>query len=216
MRDAITFHHLVIGMTLQTDLGVKLPVFFGSCRAKGLDLMKIMAVVAGSGIRITLQNRLAVQGGHVGLGKIMTIAASGDDLCFVPFPGLMDMDIGVTIKTLDVIEHMDTAVMLGRLFFMTACALHSAGHLFAGFMEFQIGNFEMTTGTAVLTMHRIGKFLHADDVVVTLETFLGIYGDTACHSCARRQQQERQHHPKINPYTHNGSSLFYPDDNLTS
>jgi hypothetical protein len=175
-----------------------------------------MAVIAGSGIRIPAQNRLTVQGGHVGLGKIMTIAAGGDNLRFVPFPGLMHMDIGVTIETLDVIEHMDAAVVLGRLFFMTAYALHIAGHLFASFVAFQIGNFEMTTGTAVLTMHRIGKFLQGDDIVVALETFLGIYGDSACHSCAWRQQQERQYHPKINPYTHNGSSLFYPDDNMTS
>jgi hypothetical protein len=111
---------------------------------------------------------------------------------------------------------MDAAVVLGRLFFMTADALHVAGHLFAVFMTFQIGNFKMAAGTAVLTMNRIGKGLHGDDVVVTLETFLGIYGNSACHCRARRQQQERQHHPTINPYTHNDSSLFYPDDFMTS
>jgi hypothetical protein len=146
----------------------------------------------------------------------MAIAAGGDNLRFIPFPGLMNMDIGVTIKALDVIEHMDAAVVLGRLFFMTADALHVAGHLFAVFMTFQIGNFKMAAGTAVLTMNRIGKGLHGDDVVVTLETFLGIYGNSACHCRARRQQQERQHHPTINPYTHNDSSLFYPDDFMTS
>jgi hypothetical protein len=146
----------------------------------------------------------------------MAIAAGGDNFRFIPFPGLMHMDIGVTIKALDVIEHMDAAVMLGRLFFMTTYALHRFGHLLAIFMALQIGNFEMTADTAVLTMNRIGEILHGDDFVVTLETFLGIYGDSACHSCARRQQQKRQYHPTINPYTHNDSSLFYPDDSMTS
>jgi hypothetical protein len=138
----------------------------------------------------------------------MTIAASGDNLCFVTFPGLMNVDIGVTIKTFDVIEHVDTAVMLDRLFFMAADTVHFDGHLLAIAMTFQIRNSEMTTGTAVLTMNRIRKVLHRRDVVVTRETFLGIYGDAFCYGYARCQQQKRQHDPTIDPYTHNDSSLF--------
>jgi hypothetical protein len=39
IRDAITFHHLVIGMTLQADLGMKFPVFMGCCYAERPDLV---------------------------------------------------------------------------------------------------------------------------------------------------------------------------------
>jgi hypothetical protein len=216
MRDAVALHHRVIGMTLQADLGVKLSTIPGIFFPYRFDLMEIMAVIAGRGIGIPGQNRFAVKGGHIGFGQIMAIAAGGDDFRFVPFPGLMHMNIGVTIEALDVVEHMDAAVVLGRLFFMTTDALYIAGHLLAGFMALQIGNFQMATGTAVLPVHRIGKILHADDFVVTLETFLGIYGDSVCHSCARRQQQQRQYHPTINPYIHNDSSLFAPDDSMTS
>ena len=178
--------------------------------------MQIMTIIAGRGIRITVQDRFAVKRGHVGLGKIMAITAGGNDFRFVTFPGLMHMNIGVTIETLDVIEHVHAAVVLGRLFFMTADALHRFGHLLARFMAGQIGNFEMTADTAVLPMDRIGKFLHGDDFVVTLEAFLGIYGDSVCHSCTWRQHQQRQYHPTINPCTHNDSSLFHPDDSMTS
>jgi hypothetical protein len=83
-------------------------------------------------------------------------------------------------------------------------------------MTFQISDSEMTTGTAVLTMNRIRKILHGNDSIVTFETFLGIYGDAFCHSCARCQQQKHQHDPTINPYTHNDSSLFSPDDYMAS
>lgn len=63
MGDAVTLHHRVIGMTLQADLGVKFPVSRGACFAKWLDFMEIMAVIAGSGIRVSVQNRFAVKGG---------------------------------------------------------------------------------------------------------------------------------------------------------
>jgi hypothetical protein len=167
-------------MTLQADPGVKLVILSGCCIAEGCDLMQIMAVMTGSGIGVSVEDCLAVKGGHISLGKIMAIAASGNDFCFVLFPGLMHMDIGVAIKALDVIEHMNATVMLGRLFFMTTDALDRARHLLAVFVAFQIRNFQMATGTAVLAVDRIGKVLHVDDFVMTFETFLGINGYSVC------------------------------------
>jgi hypothetical protein len=149
-----------------------------------------------------------MKGGHISVGKIMTVAASGNDLRLVPLPRLMLMDIGVTIKAPDFIEHVHAAVVLVCLFFMTAHTLYIAGHLLAICMPFQVGNFKMAAGTAVLTMDRLRKFLHRRNFVVTLEAFYGVYGDAICQNSTRCQQQERQYHPSITPHNHDDSSIF--------
>ena len=60
VEDLVAGHHLLVTVAFHADFGMELPVLMAFGISKSLDVMQVMAIVAGSGIQASGSNSLAV------------------------------------------------------------------------------------------------------------------------------------------------------------
>jgi len=149
----VTLHHLFVSMALQTDFCMKFPVFMRLGITKRLDFMQVMAVVAGRGIVIACRHCLAVDGVTIDRLLVMALDTLGNNDLFIPFPVLVDVNIGVAVCAHNPFGAMDAEIVLGSLFLVTALALYPPDLHLALHMPGEIGYLHMTTGAAILAVN---------------------------------------------------------------
>ena len=122
-----------------------------------LDVMQIMAIVAGGGILIACRHRLAVDRLPVHRLLVMTLDAFGNDNPLVLFPVAVRVDVGVAIGAVDILLNMHTGVMLGVFLFVAPFATDLLHFYFTLHVPGKVGKLDMAAVAAVLAVNGSDK-----------------------------------------------------------
>lgn len=169
IENLVFCHQIFVAMALQADLGVEFPVCVAFRASERLNVMQIMAIVAGSGIHVSARNPFAMHGFLINRLFVMALNTFGNHLALVIFPVIMGMDIIMAIGASDPLAAMDTGVMLGTFALMAAFALNLLNLDFPFHMTGQVSDIHMATGAAILSVNRAGKCLDGHLVTVTAQ-----------------------------------------------
>src|SRR5574340_1827364 len=157
VKDIIALHHFFVAVAFHADLGVKFTIGMRFGVPQGLDVVEIVAIVAGGGILVARCNRSAVNGFPVDRLMIMTLDAFGNDNAFILFPILVRMDIRMAVRTHDVLLYVHACVMFGVFLLMTAFAMHLLDFNLALHVFGKIRQLHMAAVAAVFSVNGIGK-----------------------------------------------------------
>ena len=168
--DVIPCHHLLVTVALHADLGVEFTDIMRLPVPHCLNVMQVVAIMAGGRILNTPGHRLAMDRIPVAGLLVVALDTLGDDDLLVTLPVLVGMNIRMAIGAADPFLRMNTEVMFRCLFLMAAVAgnllnLDLLAHMFG-----KVGDIHMATGAGVLAMHRRGKGRHGDLAAMTAET----------------------------------------------
>lgn len=152
VEDAVTFHHLLVAMALHAHFGVEFAVGVGFGISQGLDVMEVVAVVAGCRILVACCNGLAVNGLLEDSLFFMTLYALRDNNAFVLLPVSMGVDVGVAVGTFHIVLDVDAVVMFCILLFVATLAMDLGDLGLAPHMPGKIGDLHVTAGTSIFTM----------------------------------------------------------------
>ena len=122
VEDIVSLHHLLVAVASQADFGMEYPVGAEFRVIHRLDVMEIMAIVAGGGILIACRYRLSVDGLPVNRLMVMALDALGDDYPLILFPVPVRMNVGVAIGAVNLLLTMHAGIMLGVFLLMTPFA----------------------------------------------------------------------------------------------
>ena len=155
--DVVPLHHLLVAVALHADLGVEFAVLVGLRVAEFLDVVQVMAVVAGRRILVAGGNPLAVDRLAVDRLLVVALDALGDHDALVLFPVGVGVDVGVAVGAGHIVLGMDAGIVLGCLLLVAALALHLFDLDLALHVLGEVGNLDVAAGAGILAVHRGGK-----------------------------------------------------------
>jgi hypothetical protein len=118
-----------------------------------LDIMEIMAIVAGGGILIACRYCFAVNRLPVNRFPVMTLNAFGNDNTLVFFPIAVRVDVGMAIGAFDILLYMHAGIMLGIFFFVTALTPDLLHFYFTLHVPGKVGKLDMAAVTTILAVN---------------------------------------------------------------
>jgi hypothetical protein len=135
-----------------------------------LDIMEIMAIVAGSGILIASRYSCTVDGLPINRLLVMALNALGNDNALVIFPVPVRVDVGMAIGTFDILLNVHAGIMFGIFLFVTTLATDLL-HLNLTFhMSGKVRELDMTTVAAILAVNGRDKSSSGDFIAMAAET----------------------------------------------
>ena len=150
--DLIALHHRGVAVAFHASPGVERTVAVNFHIADGFDLMEVVAVIAGRSIFRSIGDGDTMDRVPIDLFGIVALDAFLHDPPFVVVPWPVGVHIGMALRAPDVLRDMDAQIMLGSLFFVASVTVDLVHFYLPGFVEFEIGNFNMAAIAAVLTM----------------------------------------------------------------
>jgi len=170
IENIVSLHHLIIAVACQADLGMECPVGVELRAAYRLDIMEIMAIVAGGGILIACRYCFAVNRLPVNRLPVMTLNAFGNDNTLVFFPIAVRVDVGMAIGAFDILLYMHAGIMLGIFFFVTALTPDLLHFYFTLHVPGKVGKLDMAAVTTILAVNGRDKSSGGDFISVAAET----------------------------------------------
>jgi hypothetical protein len=169
VEDVVAFHHLLITMAFQADFGMEDPVRMEFRVVHRLDIMEIMAIVAGGGILIADCNGCPVDRLPINRLLVMTLNALGNDNTLVIFPVPVRVDVGMAIGAFDILLNMHAGIMFGIFLFVTALATHLLYFDLTFHVSGKVGELDMTAIAAILAVNGRDKSSGGDFIAMTAE-----------------------------------------------
>jgi hypothetical protein len=143
-----------------------------------LDIMEIMAIVAGSGILIACRYGCAVDGLTINRLLVMALNALGNNNPLVIFPVPVRVDISMAIGTFDILLNMHAGIMFGIFLFVTTLATDLLYFNLTFHMSGKVRELDMAAVAAILAVNGRDKRCGRDFITMAAETGDRINGHT--------------------------------------
>jgi len=169
IEDIVAFHHQLITVAFQADFGMEYPVRMEFRVIHRLDIMEIMAIVAGRGILIACPYRLTVDRLPIHRFLIMALNALGNNHALVIFPVPVRVDVGMAIGTFDILLNVHARIMLGIFLFVTTLAAHLLYFDLTFHMPGKVRELDMAAVAAILAVNGRDKRSGGDFIAMAAE-----------------------------------------------